>query len=461
MAGDDPRGHSPGTFGRLALGRRALGLQQAGGRLRDLVGFFGHSMLRFYNDNCFQTAASLTYTSLLAIVPLMTIGFAIFSAFPAFSALQTEIQMAIFKNLVPEIGDAILNYLSTFMANAGQMPIFGVVGLAVSAVLLIWTIEGAFATVWRVREPRSYVMRILSFWAVVSLTPLFVGASLSLSSSLWAALEFTHLDGVAMPLSGGGLLLPLLLQVIGCSLLYLIIPNREVFWIDALFGGMVGALLLEASKAIFAWYMRAFPAYQTIYGALSTVPIFLFWLYIAWSTVLFGAVVAASLPEWRAGKITRGGPEGLSPAQRLALALAVLGALKDATRLGVGLPRRVLAERVPVGSLLIDAILEQLRDAHWAAHTTRDSWVVTRDLADSTLLDLMKALGIGMRGSVRDLGGLNSGWQDQVARLLDLADGQQAAVLNVPIKTLLTSAPVEPGIHALPALAMAKRDLGQ
>ena len=222
--------------------------RQAMGRLRDLVGFFGHSMLRFYNDNCFQTAASLTYTSLLAIVPLMTIGFAIFSAFPAFSALQTQIQMAIFKNLVPEIGDAILDYLGRFMANAGQMPIFGVVGLAVSAVLLIWTIEGAFATVWRVREPRSYVTRILSFWAVVSLTPLFVGASLSLSSTLWTAVEFAHLDGVAYPLAGFGVLLPLALQLAGCSLLYLIIPNREVFWLDAICGGVVGRRCWKAPR---------------------------------------------------------------------------------------------------------------------------------------------------------------------------------------------------------------------
>ncbi|WP_298372827.1 YihY family inner membrane protein [Azospirillum sp.] len=436
--------------------------RRAVGRLRDLVGFFGHSMLRFYNDNCFQTAASLTYTSLLAIVPLMTIGFAIFSAFPAFSALQTQIQMTIFKNLVPEIGDAILDYLGRFMANAGQMPIFGVVGLAVSAVLLIWTIEGAFATVWRVREPRSYVTRILSFWAVVSLTPLFVGASLSLSSTLWTALEFAHLDGVAYPLAGFGVLLPLALQLAGCSLLYVIIPNREVFWLDAICGGVVGATLLEGSKAVFAWYMREYPAYQTIYGALSTVPIFLFWLYIAWSTVLFGAVVTASLPEWRAGKITRGGPEGLSPAQRLALALAVLGELKEASRLGVGLPRRTLVARVPVGSLLIDGILDQLLDAHWVAHTTRDSWVATRDLAESTLLDLIKALGIGMRGSVRELGDLNRPWQERTARLLEQADGRQGEVLNVSIKSLLADgvagdlvpalAPASPSVRAVTVL---------
>lgn len=410
-------------------------------RVRDVFGFFGHASLRFYNDNCFQTAASLTYTSLLALVPMMTIGFAIFSAFPAFGALQTRIQQAVFKNLVPEIGDAILEYMNRFMANAGQMPIFGIVGLAISAVLLIWTIEGSFATVWRVREPRSYVTRILSFWAIVSLTPLFAGASLSLSSTLWVALEFAHLEGVVNPLAGFGAILPFLLQLAGCTLLYLIIPNRDVFWLDALAGGAVGSILLEGSKAVFAWYMREYPAYQTIYGALATVPIFLFWLYIAWSTVLFGAVVAASLPEWRAGKITRGGPEGLLPAQRLGLALAVLHELMDASRLGVGLRRRTLVARVPVGTVLIDGILEQLRDAHWIAHTTRDAWVVTRDLGEATLFDLMKALGIGLRGSVRGLGGLELPWQERTAQLLETAEARQEELLTVPIKQLLSDLP--------------------
>ena len=423
--------------------RTIRGLLRPLARVREVGSFIAYAAMRFYNDNCFQTAASLTYTSLLALVPLMTIGFAIFSAFPAFNALQSRIQLLLFKNLVPENSDAILQYLSAFMANAGQMPVFGIVGLAISAVLLIWTIEGSFATVWRVREPRSYVTRILSFWAVVSLSPLFAGASLSLSSTLWAVLQFAHLESFADPLVGIGAVLPFLLQLVGCTLLYIIIPNRDVYWLDAACGGAIASVLLEASKAGFAMYMKEFPAYQTIYGALATVPIFLFWLYIAWSTVLFGAVVTASLPEWRAGKITRGGPEGLLPAQRLGLALAVLHELMDACRLGVGLRRRTLVGRVPVGTVLIDGILEQLRDAHWVAHTTRDAWVVTRDLGEATLYDLMKALGIGLRGSVRGLGGLELPWQDRTAQLLDQAEASQEKILDVRIKDLLSDMPVE------------------
>ncbi|WP_084536465.1 YihY family inner membrane protein [Azospirillum halopraeferens] len=411
--------------------------RRARSAVSEVSAFTAHSAMRFYNDNCFQTAASLTYTTLLAIVPLMTIGFAIFTAFPAFGALQTRVQEVIFRNMVPEIGDAILEYLGHFMANAGQMTVFGVIGLAFSAILLMWTIEGSFAAIWRIYEPRSMVTRILSFWAILTLAPLFFGASLSLSSTLWTTLQVAHLEDFAYPLVGFGAILPYVLQMAGCTFLYLAIPNRPVSWLDAACGGAVGSLLLELSKAGFGWYLRTYPAYQTIYGAMSTIPIFLFWLYIAWSTVLFGAVVTAALPEWRAGRITRHGPEGLLPAQRLALALAVLHELMDASRLGVGLRRRTLVQRVPVGAVLIDGILEQLRDAHWAAHTTRESWVVTRDLGESTLYDLMKALGIGLRGSVRGLGGLELPWQERTAQLLEAAEANQQEILGVPLKVLL------------------------
>lgn len=403
--------------------------------LSDVAGFITYSAMRFYNDNCFQTAASLTYTTLLAMVPIMTIGFAIFTAFPAFGEMQNELKSLLIRNMVPEIGDAILEYLNRFVANTGQLTVFGVIGLAVSAVLLIWTIEGSFRSIWREHEPRSLVIRILSFWAIVSLAPLFAGASLSLSSSLWVALEGARL---VYPLTGVGGLLPFLLSFIGCSLLYLIVPNRPVAVADAVTGGFFGSLMFEVSKAGFAWYLRTYPAYQTIYGALSTVPIFLFWLYIAWSTVLFGAVVTAASPEWRAGRITRGGLQGLLPTQRLVIALAVLHELQAAARLGVGLRRRSLVTRLGLGSLIVDGVLDQLRAAHWVALTTRDAWVVTRDLSEASLYELMKGLGVGLRGSVHGIVDRDRPWQKRVSRLLEMSERSQREILSVTVRTLLS-----------------------
>ena len=411
---------------------------RAGGAVLSLLSY---AIQRFWFGNCFQAAAALTYTALLALVPLMTIGFAIFAAFPAYEALQREAQALIFNNLVPQVGDALLEALGPFMANAGQLTAFGIVGLAFTSIMLLFTIEGSFNTIFNSREPRPVILRILAFWAILTVAPLLFGASLSLSGQIWALLTSGAVGEVTRPFWGLSKIMPGLLETAGCTLLYVIIPNRSVRWTDAFIGALVAATMLECSKSGFGWYLSRFPVYQTIYGALSSIPIFLVWLYIAWSTLLFGAVVTASLPEWRSGRLFKNGSGGLLPTQRLSVALAVLYELMLAARLGVGLRRQTLLGRVPVGSIVIDTTLEQLADAHWVARTTRGAWVATRDLGEATLHDLQKALGIGLRGPTRsplalaDVGN----WQERLSHLLEAAEQANEDVMGVPLKELFTA----------------------
>jgi membrane protein len=153
--------------------------------LSAVASLMSYSVNRFWWGNCFQAAAALTYTALLALVPLLTIGFAIFAAFPAYEALQREAQTLIFNNLVPQVGDALLEALGPFMANAGQLTAFGVIGLAFTAIMLLFTIEGSFNTIFNSREPRPVVLRILAFWAILTVAPLLFGASLSLSGQIF------------------------------------------------------------------------------------------------------------------------------------------------------------------------------------------------------------------------------------------------------------------------------------
>lgn len=405
------------------------------GAVRSLFAF---AALRFWFGNCFQAAAALTYTALLALVPLTTIAFAIFAAFPAYESLQRQAQELIFSNLVPQVGDALLEALGPFMANAGQLTAFGVVGLAFTAIMLLFTIEGSFNTIFGSREPRPILLRILAFWAILTIAPLLFGASLSLSGWAGQLLAASPVGEAARPFLGPGKLLPGLLEAAACTLLYVIIPNRHVRWFDAFVGGVVAAVLLEVSKTGFAWYLERYPVYQTIYGALSSIPIFLVWLYIAWSTLLFGAVVTASLPEWRSGRLFRSGAGGLLPTQRLAVALAVLHELADAARLGVGIRRSTLLGRVPVGSTAIDGALEVLSDAHWVARTSRGAWVATRDMGEATLDDLQKALGIGLRGPLRSAipTGGDADWQERLHALLEDAEKASRDVLSIPLKEL-------------------------
>jgi membrane protein len=409
-------------------------LQSVPKRLRDFASFMEYLFKRYFADDCLTTSAALTYTSLLAVVPLMTIGFAIFRAFPAYETLQQQAQTLILRNLVPEVGDAIQDTIIQFAGNAGQLTAFGIVGLAITSVMLFWTIEGSFSAIWRVSEPRSLVTRLLAFWAILTLTPLLFGASLSLSTYLLAVFQLNPEDDTWRTWR---LMLPGVFEWIAFTLIYLLIPNRAVRWQDAVIGALTACVLLEFSKYGFGWYITQFPAYRTIYGALSSIPIFLLWLYIAWSTVLIGAEVAAALPEWRAGKISRIGPEGLLPAQRVAVALAILAELLRASHLGVGMRRRTLIGRVPVGGAIIDGMLEQMRGSHWVARTSQGAWVTTRDLSSSTLYDLLKGLGIGLRGTVKGLVALDAPWQERCAKLLEAADESERDLLCIPIKDLL------------------------
>lgn len=406
--------------------------------LADAIDIAWYVLRRFDGDNGYQAASALTYTALLAVVPLLTVTFGLFSAFPAFDRVREAAQGLIVRSLVPSLGDVVLSYVNDFVANAATLTGFGVIFLAVTVLLLFNTIEGAFNAIWRAAEPRPVIMRLLSFWAVLTMTPLILAASLSAASGLLP-------DGSGNALVGGdgawGLMLgravPAVLEAIAFAVLYISIPNRSVRWQDAVAGAVVVTLLLEAAKSGFGYYIGAFPTNQVIYGALAVVPIFLLWLYLLWSIVLFGAELAAGLPEWRAGRITQSGPEGLLTGQRLVVALAILDELRRASKLGVGLRRSTLVSRVPVGAVIIDGMLERLRRAHWVARTVKGAWIASRDLREATLYDLQKALGSGLRGNLRAVGQLSAPWQNRLADLVDRAEAADSDILGIPLAELL------------------------
>lgn len=405
-------------------------------RLRDMLGVLHASAVRFWNNNDPQAAGSLTYTTLLAMVPLLTVMFSIFSAFPAFRRMRDDVQTLLFESLVPSVGAEVEVYVQQFISNAAALTTFGIIFLAVTSILLFFTVETAFNAIWRAAEPRPIITRLLSFWAVLTMTPLLLGASFSVSSTVLAEIRATG-DSDA-----GGIVtfvLPGMFEWAAFTLMYLTIPNRDVHWKDALLGGLVASILMELSKFGFGLYITAYPTYQTIYGALSVVPIFLFWLYTVWSIVLFGAEITATLPEYRAGKITQVGPEGLLSAQRVVVALAILRELHAATRLGVGMRRQTLISRIPVGAAVLDGMLEQLRDAHWVARASNGAWLPTRNLHETTLDDLRHGLGMGIRGNLRSVGHLQAPWQDRLADLFAEAEEADGRILGVSLAELFDS----------------------
>lgn len=366
----------------------------------DIANYVVYAVRRFYADQGAQSAAALTYTTLLAMVPLLAIAFAIFSAFPAFEAIQDRLEAVLFENLVPEVGLEVRGYLANFTKNTTNLTAVGVVALGFSAVLLLATIEATFNRIWRVERNRTLVSRLLIFWTMLTLGPLLLAASFSLTTDVFSAIDRLSWDGSTLaPLEAvsrdGALqrVFAALIQTVAFTVMFMLVPARQVRPRDALIGGAVSGIMLELLKWGFRAYLTAFPTYQTIYGAMAVVPIFLIWLYMGWTIVLFGAVFAASFPEWWRSR-EPGVTATLSPALRLEAAVALMAVIAAKARVGGTVDAEALADALPLDAR--DSVVEALRAAGYIAATDEDNYSLTRDLRHATVADLARDLGVSL-----------------------------------------------------------------
>lgn len=250
---------------------------------------------RFEQDRCFRVASALSFTTLLALVPLVTVIFSMLSLFPVFEQWSGKLEEFLFKNFVPTAGDAVRSYVHEFSSQAGKLTAFGLIFLLLSTLLLLATIEDAFNDIWRVERGRVLFQRLLVYWAVVTLGPLLTAVSLSMSSALLSMQIFSNQSLIAGLTQALLRYLPLLFELGAYVLFYKAIPNTEVKLWHAVVGGVVATILFELAKLGFAFYILNFRSYQLIYGALATIPIFFIWVYLSWLVMLIGAVIAAEL----------------------------------------------------------------------------------------------------------------------------------------------------------------------
>ncbi len=266
--------------------------------LRPLWHRIAYLFSRFGIDRCSENAAALTYMSLFALVPLMTVIYTMASAVPAFQGLEENIQAFLFENLMPDTNSEIQDYLSDFSRQAKNLTGFGIAFLVVTAVLMLRNIEKAFNHIWRTRENRSAVSSFLLYWAVLGLAPLSIGLALGISTYLSSFAErYGDLDLLGM----GAMMLkmaPLLLSTTGFSFLYLAVPNCRVPYKHALIGGFAAAVAFNIARSLFTT-MVAGSSYTLIYGAFAAVPLFLLWIYLSWNIVLMGGVLVHSLSAYQ------------------------------------------------------------------------------------------------------------------------------------------------------------------
>jgi membrane protein len=260
---------------------------------RDLFRF---ARRRLNEEKLPQVAGSLTFTTTLALVPLLTIVLAIFTTFPVFNSFRASLESYFVQTVMPKgIANTIINNLTQFASKATRLSAVGAVALLFTSSAMMGMVERAFNQIWRVKRTRPLAQRVLMYWALLTLGPLLFGLSLTVTSQLFMA---TNDLMRTVPLLGALFytVVSLALTTGAYMLLYMVVPNRFVDWRDAVWGGLVAAIAFEVAKRMFGVFIKQFPNYTIIYGALAALPLFLLWIYLSWMITLVGALITAALP---------------------------------------------------------------------------------------------------------------------------------------------------------------------
>lgn len=248
---------------------------------------------RFDEQNCLTIAGSLTFTSLLALVPAMTVVYLGLAFLPAYAALATQAEDFIFENFIPSSSLLVQEKLTEFAGRAEGLTELGLLGLALTTLMLLLTIERHFNAIWQVDKPKWTLARVLLLIVLLTIGPALVLTGISVSTYLLSLPLLATVDiiGIA-PLALNHL--PTLCLFVVFSCLFAFVPNAVVGAREALLGGVLTTLAFKMAFALFAWFSQYF-VYNVIYGALAVLPVFLLWLFLVWVIVLLGAIFVCSM----------------------------------------------------------------------------------------------------------------------------------------------------------------------
>jgi membrane protein len=246
-----------------------------------------------------RTASSLSFTTLLAIVPMATVALAFVARFPIFEQWFAALEGFVFKNMLPSSTATVVHeYVLGFAEQAARLTGISIALIAVTAGLAISTVEREINLIWGIRRRRPLARRVVVYLIGLTAGPVLLGASISLTT--WLIGESLAVVPIRKTQSDVILrMLPFVFGTAGLTLLYKAVPARYVGWWPALVGGVTCGLALEAAKYGFAWYLTWVNTYQVIYGALAALPVFLLWIHLCWVIILSGAAISATAAELR------------------------------------------------------------------------------------------------------------------------------------------------------------------
>jgi len=407
---------------------RLHSIKEIGRQFRLLGHFVVLVYRRFKEERCFQLCGSLTFTSMLATIPLVTIMLTVMTAFPVFDNLIEALRTFVATNMIPQASSKLVTgYMQQFADNAAKLTALGIIFLGVTSIMLMLTIDRAFNTIWRVKRPRPLIQRVLIYWSVLTIGPILVGSSLSVSSWL-----LTQSMGLGKQYSEFAValfkLLPLFFTSLAFAFLYRTVPNRQVTVLDAIVGGIIAAFAFEAMKSIFGQFIVHFSNYKMVYGTFASLPIFLMWMYLSWTVVVFAAVITAVLPYWRSGGVLLKHEPGSQFVEALEMLKLLFRAYQDGTVLNL----QQLRTSLRLSWEDAESILERLVAAGWVAKLQGNGWVLARDAGGIHLNEVFRVFVFGREAAhFSD----ETAVKRLVSKMLSAVDDQ----LDITLKDLFTS----------------------
>ncbi|HFC4064936.1 TPA: YihY family inner membrane protein [Neisseria gonorrhoeae] len=338
---------------------------------------------RFSEERVPQAAASMTFTTLLALVPVLTVMVAVASIFPVFDRWSDSFVSFVNQTIVPQGADMVFDYIDAFRDQANRLTAIGSVMLVVTSLMLIRTIDNAFNRIWRVNTQRPWMMQFLVYWALLTFGPLSLGVGISfMVGSVQDSVLSSGAQQWADALKTAARLAFMTVLLWG---LYRFVPNRFVPARQAFVGALITAFCLETARFLFTWYMGNFDGYRSIYGAFAAVPFFLLWLNLLWTLVLGGAVLTSSLSYWQGEAFRR----GFDSRGRFDDVLKILLLLDAAQKEGRTLPVPEFRRHINMGYDELGELLEKLA-RYGYIYSGRQGWVLKTGADSIELSELFK-----------------------------------------------------------------------
>jgi len=399
-------------------------------KVKIFVAFLIYLKDRYKRDGCQESAAALTYMTLFAVVPLMTMMYSMFAIIPAFQGFGDQVEQLIFENLVPTSGVEVQTYLREFSSQARQLSAMGGLILIVTSYLMLSNIEKTFNRIWQTAGGRKGLSSFLLYWGVLSFGPLLIGIGLVMHTYLLSFQllvdEFDKFQVSAALLQ----YLPWFMTWAGFTLLFVAMPNCRVVFRYALWGGLLTTLFFQVAKGLFA-LLVVNSNYHTIYGAFAMVPMFLLWVYLCWVIVLGGAELIRSLETFSETYRPCFFPDVIA-------VLIICAQCLDFQRRG-----EAIADRDMLKAGLDEHQWSRLRTLllkkKILMSTVNNRYVLTHDPAKLTLWDLNKLLGDGIFSPLSDRGGemlAKYPWSSRLLTSLDAVSNRASEQFSLSLQDL-------------------------